>query len=599
MLQIILSQWIQSSIHALQQAASFPMQLSLPEIKMEPTKSKDHGDYATNIAMLLVKQLHKPPMEIAQTIVSKLLEQKHPFVQTVQVAKPGFINIRVSDSALLSVVSYVLEQQSQYGKTIQADPKQILVEFVSANPTGPLHLGHARGAFVGDVICRLLEASGHHVSREFYINDVGNQIQTLAKSIYARYQELFGIPIALEKDAYPGEYIIDIAKTIQSMHQDRWLHAKEEEWLPHFMEIGVLENLKCIRHSLESAHIPFDHWFSEKTLYEQGWVDNLIQAYRHNNMLYEAERAEGVADKVRREESKAAQYQAKQEGGTFLKTSSFGDDEDRILVRKNGQPAYMAGDLAYHWNKYQRGFDRLINVLGADHAGHVPRLRAGIQAMGLSDDRLDFVLVQMVRMIRHGAVARFSKRTGQIDLLDDLLQDIGNDVVRFAFLMRSPNTQFDFDLDQALEQSTKSPVFYVQYGHARMASILKKAKEKHIVPSKSQLDALPQITLLEEERDMLKKLDAFPKLVESAAWGLEPHRVLHFCQDLVGDFHSYFTKYRHTERILSANRELSILRVGLVAALKQTLQAALHLLGISAPEEMYLHHLQEEDSHVL
>ena len=551
-------------------------ELAVPPIAVELPKNPDHGDYACNIAMILTKLLGLSPREIAQKITQNL-KDPDGVIQAAEIAGPGFINLRVSNSALHKVIPEILAQGANYGLHPKNNQK-VLVEFVSANPTGPMHLGHARPAFLGDAVSRLLKAAGYDVTREFYINDAGNQIQILGRSVYARYCQLFGQKIELIKDAYPGEYVIKIAEKLRELDGNQWLDR--EDYLPRCIEIGIAENLKNIEETLLSADIEFDSWYSEQSLHDKDAISKLIADYRSRDMLYEAEQAVGTENKIRREESKSAQYTHQQEGGTFLKTSQFGDEEDRIILRKNGTPVYLVADIAYHQDKFARGFDRLIDVFGADHSGHVPRMRACMRALGLDDKKLDFLLVQIVRMLKDGQEFKISKRSGQIIELAEFIEDVGVDVARVVFLMRSANTQFDFDLDLALKKSSDNPVFYLQYGHARMATILSKAKFESVNTQILSRLKLP------EERNMLKKMAAYPEIILSAAKNLEPHRVLFYCHDLIGEFHAYFTQYRHTERIISDDFELTQARLGLVTALKQTLYNALSVLGISAPEYM-------------
>jgi len=559
-----------------------------PEISVTAPKNVDHGDYATNVALVFAKAAQKQPRALAEAICQELLKDTSTF-NHVEVAGPGFINMRLADAVVQDVVPKVLAAGTQYGFNTTQKRERVLIEFVSANPTGPIHLGHARGTFLGDALGRLLRAAGHDVTCEFYINDVGNQVRVLGRSVYLRYRELFGETVSLEKGEYPGAYIIDIAKMLKEQDGDKWLLAGEESAIAHCMQFAIAENLKHIRATLESADVHFDNWYSESSLHERKLPDQLIEEYKKLGMVYEADFAEGTEEKVRREDSKAAQYTEKQLGGLYLKTSRFGDEEDRILVRKNGAPVYLVADLAYHREKFQRGFDRMIDVFGADHANHVQRLKAGMSALGFDANKLQFVTVQIVRMMRAGKEVRFSKRSGEVELLSDLLEEVGSDVARFVFLMRASNSQFDFDLDLALKQSSDNPVFYVQYGHARMATLLKKAEAES--KGFQGLTSLTSQTLsrltLPEERTMIKKVAALPDVVLASANMLEPHRVLYYCQELIAEFHSYFTKYRHAERVISDDAELTQARLALVAALKLTLSNALNMLGISAPESMY------------
>ncbi len=553
---------------------------------VELTKNPDHGDYSSNVAMVLSKLAKQSPKQLATNIVHHLQDPTGA-IRKAEVAGPGFINLTMTDAALHEIIPAILKAQAQFGRH-PANGQSVLVEFVSANPTGPLHVGHARCAFMGDAAARLLSAAGYKVTREFYVNDVGNQVKTLARTIYARYQELHGEAIQLAANAYPGAYVIDIARVLQKEDGNKWMHQPESVWLPRCLALGIAENLKNIREVLGQAGITFDNWYFEHSLHDEKKVSKIIEDYRAKGMLYEATKAENSFDKVRREDSKSAQYSHQQLGGTFLKTAQYGDEEDRILLKSDGEPVYLLADLAYHQEKYARGFDLLIDVFGADHAGHVPRIKAGMQALGLDDTKLHILSVQIVHLLKEGKEVRFSKRAGDIYLLEDLLAEVGVDVARFIFLMRSAHTQFDFDLDLALKQSNDNPVFYVQYGHARMATLLKRALEANqpFMGAEKLHEIDLQKLCLPEERRMLMKMDLFPEVVMLAAKNLEPHRVIYFAQELISEFHSYFSKYRHSERIISDDKALTQSRLALVAALKQTLYNALMLLNISAPEHM-------------
>jgi arginyl-tRNA synthetase len=558
----------------------------VPSFSVDAPKNPEHGDYAVNVAMILAKPEKKKPRDIAQALVDNLVDDESA-IASVEIAGPGFLNFRLSDRVLQRAARHVLLAGQEWGRS-PSSGKKVLVEFVSANPTGPLHLGHARGAYVGDAVARLLEAAGHEVTREFYVNDFGKQVETLGRSVHARYRQLFGQEVTLEQGEYPADYVIDIAKTLKQEDGDKWLEAPPEAWMPRCVDVGIRENLKNIRRTLESLDIRFDVWGSEKGLHEAGRVRAVVDEYVACGKTYEAERARGTEDKVRHAGSKAAQFSVQQKGGTFLVTSEYGDEEDRVILRPDGTPVYLTADLAYHKEKFDRGFDRMIDVWGADHAGHVARIRGGMQALGMDDKKLDFLLVQIVRLMRGGEEVRISKRSGELYELEELAAEVGKDSVRFIFLMRSPNAQFDFDLELAQQQSSQNPVFYVQYGHARMVNVMKKAEEKgtSFVGEAAVTDAQLATLVLDEERAMLKKIAAFPEVVQGAAEVLEPHRVLYYCQDLIADFHGYFTKYRHSERIVSDDKDKTQGRLALVAALRRTLKNALGILGIEAPEYM-------------
>lgn len=555
-------------------------------VSIELPRQRSHGDYASNVAMVMSKQLKMKPRDLAEKITTSLVDPDG-LVASAEVAGPGFINFKLNQGAWDLGLRNVLSSGSQYGQS-PANSQKVLLEYVSANPTGPLHLGHARGAFVGDACARLLKAAGFDVTREFYVNDMGNQVKMLGRSVHARYRELFGQDIELGDGEYPGEYIIPIAQKLKDEDGDKWLEAEADAWLPRCIEIGIQENLKDIRDNLGKAAIEFDNFYRESKLHGNGKLDKIQADYQAAGMLYEARQAQGTEDKVRRDDSKAAKYSEHQKGGTFLKTEQFGDTEDRILIRANGEPVYLTADLAYHQEKYERGFDRIIDVFGADHGGHTPRIRAGMRALGLLDEKMDFLLVQMVRLIKDGKEVQFSKRSGNIILLSELLEDIGSDAARYVFLSRSPDTQFDFDLDVCKAEGSDNPVFYLQYGHARMATLLKRAENEgqaYVGLAGLKGEHLDRLQLPEEQA-MIQKMDEFPQVIQSAARDLEPQRVIHYCQELIKEFHGYFTKYRSTERIISDDVTLTQGRLALVAGLKLTIHNALTLLGISAPERM-------------
>lgn len=560
------------------------------------SKNAQFGDFAANIAMLIAREEKKAPRDIAELLVNKLKEITTIFAK-VEIAGPGFINLTLNNQSLSTIIPEVLLAGQNYGKSTTEPKKRVLIEFVSANPTGGLHLGHARGAFVGDALVRLFKAAGFEVTSEFYVNDVGNQVETLARTIHKRYRELFGEKITIEKNEYPGAYVIDIAEALKKIHGDKWLHKKEDEWLIPLAQFGVDYNLALIKRSLNNVDIEIDSFYKEHQLHENGSLDKLMKAYEERAMLYEALEAHGTKEKVRREESKAAQFAHLQQGGWFLKTSQFGDDEDRIVRRKDGRFVYLTADLAYHYEKFNRGFDIIIDVLGGDHSGHIGRIKAGMQALGHDPKRLQFSVVQMVRLLRNGQEVRFSKRAGEVASIDDLILEVGKDAARFVFLMRSPSSQFDLDLDILTLENHDNPVFYVQYGHARMATILKKARlEKNLSVNPKDFGVKEQECLnLPEERELILKITELPEVVREAALSLEPHRVIYYCQDLIKSFHGYFTKYRHSEKIISDDELKTKARLALVNALKETIYNALSFLGIEAPDYMQFTEVAEKE----
>lgn len=557
-------------------------------------KEAKFGDFSTNVALTTGKLLGQAPRALAQALSAKLNQSK--LFSKVEIAGPGFINFFLNNATLVKIISHIGQQQKVYGKSVLSPQPKALVEFVSANPTGPLHLGHARGAFAGDALARMLEAAGFLVTREFYVNDAGNQVEILGRTIHKRYRELFGEKIVIEPGEYPGENVIEIAQALKEQDGDKWLGLEEKHWLEPLVRFGVNYNLSIIKKTLVSIDISMDSWFLENTLHQGSALPDLIAEYEKLSMIYEADQALGSEDKIRRDESKAAKYAHLQAGGWFLKTSLFGDEEDRIIKRRDGRFVYLTADLAYHHHKFLRNFDLIVDVFGGDHAGHIGRIKAGMQALEHDVSKLKFAVVQMVRLLKNGQEVRFSKRSGQVVGIEDLVDEVGKDVARFIFLMRSLNSQFDIDFDQLTKQSQDNPVFYVQYGHARMATLLNKAKEKGISFDIANFDEkLISHLSLAEEKELLLKISELPDLVSDAAKALEPHRLIYFAQDLVKLFHSYFTKYRSSEKIISDDLEKTMAKLSLVFVVKQTIFNALQILGISAPDYMDLAHAPSDD----
>lgn len=569
----------------------------VPHYSVEVPKNPEHGDWSVNVAMVMGKTVGKPPLEFAEMIAKSLVDPDGLIV-SIEAAKPGFLNLRLKDSVFQSVARDVLRSGNEWGrKPPKSTGRKVLVEFVSANPTGPVHIGHARGAFVGDAICRLLEASGHEVTREFYINDFGKQVETLGRTTYKRYMQLFGEDVSLVEGEYPAEYVIDIAKAWKDEVGDTYKGKPESVWLPVAMQFAMKENLKAIRATLGMANITHETFFSERSLHDAGKVRDIVDVYKARGVTYEAAKGESrvKGEQVRDEDSNAAKYAEQQLGGTFLRTSTFQengkfvlkDEVDRIILRHDGTPVYLTADLAYHKEKFDRGYDLIVDVFGADHAGHVPRIQSGMKLLGFDEKKLQFVLVQIVRITRDGVEVKISKRAGEVAELKDLIEEAGADVCRFIFLMKTANSQFDFDLGTVKKHSKENPVFYFQYGHARCASILKKAEEKGqgFVGVEKLTDAQLARLVLPEEKMMLKKMSLLGDVVQSAAEKLEPHHVLYYCQELIADFHSYYTQTK-ADPIIGSDPEKTQGRLALVAALKQTLKSAFNILGVDAPDYM-------------
>ncbi|AVX19508.1 arginyl-tRNA synthetase [Carboxydocella sporoproducens DSM 16521] len=530
---------------------------SIPEFVLEIPREKAHGDFATNIAMLLTRQARKAPRQIAETLLPYLQAKLGETVTAIEVAGPGFINFRLNPRWLQQVVPLVLNKGADYGRTQVGGGKKVQVEFVSANPTGLLHMGNARGAALGDTIAALLDFSGHTVTREFYINDAGNQIENFGKSLEARYLQLLGQDVEFPEEGYHGRDIIETMQKLIDQEGDKWLTVAPAERRAYFIQFGLKEKLGAIKTVLERFGVHYDVWFSEQSLHDSGAVTNVIEELRQKGYIYE------------------------EDGALWFKATAFGDDKDEVVVRKNGVPTYFAADIAYHKNKFDRGFERVINIWGADHHGHVARMKGAMAALGYDPDKLDVVIMQLVRLFKGGEIVRMSKRSGEFVTLEDLIEEVGVDAARYFFIMRSADSHLDFDLDLARTQSSENPVYYVQYAHARICSILRQVEEKGLsLPAVEKADfaCLQQ----PEEQDLLKKLAELPDEIAYAAINLEPHLIARYAHELAAAFHSF---YNHC-RVIGEEEKIYQARVLLVKATQIALANTLRLLGVTAPERM-------------
>ena len=524
------------------------------EVRLESPKDKANGDYATNIAMQLTRLAKKPPRAIAEAIVANL-DKDAANIQTVEIAGPGFINITIKKDYLQDVVKTVLEQKADYGRSTAGAGERIQVEFVSANPTGDLHLGHARGSSVGDSLCNVLDLAGYDVSREYYINDAGNQINNLALSIEARYFEALGQGDSMPEDGYRGQDIKDIADALVQEHGDKFVSMTHEERFEEFRQHGLKVELAKLQQDLADFRVKFDVWYSESSLYKNGKIDEALAKLRANGHVFE------------------------EDGATWFRSTTFGDDKDRVLIKNDGTYTYLMPDIAYHEDKLQRGFGKLINVWGADHHGYIPRMKAAIEALGYDRDTLEVSIIQMVQLYKDGEKMKMSKRTGKAVTMRELVELVGLDAVRYFFAMRSGDTHMDFDLDLAVSQSNENPVFYSQYAHARISSILRQAEEQGLTVSEDQLNLLTS----EKEIDVLKKIGDFPQVIVDAAKQRAPHRITTYIHELASNFHSFY----NANKVLDAsNPELTGARLALIMAVKTTLANALKTVGVAAPEKM-------------
>ncbi|MBU8843685.1 MULTISPECIES: arginine--tRNA ligase [Bacillus] len=527
----------------------------IPNVVLETPKDKTHGDYSTNMAMQLARVAKKAPRQIAEEIVAHFDKGKAS-IEKLDIAGPGFINFYMNNQYLTKLIPSVLEAGEAYGETNIGNGERVQVEFVSANPTGDLHLGHARGAAVGDSLCNVLSKAGYDVSREYYINDAGNQINNLALSVEVRYFEALGLEKPMPEDGYRGEDIIAIGKRLAEEYGDRFVNEEESERLAFFREYGLKYELEKLRKDLENFRVPFDVWYSETSLYQNGKIDKALDALREKGHVYE------------------------EDGATWFRSTTFGDDKDRVLIKKDGTYTYLLPDIAYHKDKLDRGFDKLINVWGADHHGYIPRMKAAIEALGYEKGTLEVEIIQLVHLYKNGEKMKMSKRTGKAVTMRDLIEEVGLDAVRYFFAMRSADTHMDFDLDLAVSTSNENPVYYAQYAHARICSMLRQGEEQGLKPA-ADLDF--SHIQSEKEYDLLKTIGGFPEAVAEAAEKRIPHRVTNYIYDLASALHSFY----NAEKVIDPeNEEKSRARLALMKATQITLNNALQLIGVSAPEKM-------------
>ncbi|MGG4166010.1 arginine--tRNA ligase [Rossellomorea vietnamensis] len=527
----------------------------IPDVILEIPKEKSHGDYSTNMAMQLARVAKKAPRMIADDIVANF-DQSKASIEKVEIAGPGFINFYMNNEYLTDLIPLILDQDQEYGQSDAGNGERVNVEFVSANPTGDLHLGHARGAAVGDSLCNVLEKAGYKVTREYYINDAGNQIHNLAISVEARYFQALGQDKEMPEDGYHGADIIGIGKKLAEEFGSKYAEVSDEERYKFFREYGLKIEMAKLQKDLEMFRVPFNVWYSETSLYENGKIDAALKTLRDNGHVYE------------------------EDGATWFRSTELGDDKNRVLIKNDGTYTYLTPDISYHQDKFERGHDVLINIWGADHHGYIPRMKAAIEALGFDRDKLEVEVIQLVHLYKNGEKMKMSKRTGKAVTLRELVEEVGLDAVRYFFAMRSADTHMDFDLDLAVSQSNENPVYYAQYAHARICSILRQAEEQGLA-SEDKIDL--KLIGTEKEVDLLKKLGEFPQMIADAAEKRTPHRVANYINDLASAFHSF---YNANKVLDEENRELTTARLALVKVVRVTLQNALALIGVAAPEKM-------------
>lgn len=527
-----------------------------PAVILETPREKNRGDLATTLALTLAKPESKPPRTIAELIVANIRDEEG-IIEKTEIAGPGFINFFLTQDRWKKTLFEIDAAGSAYGFRNIGKGKKVLVEFVSANPTGPLHVGHGRGAAVGDALANLLAAVGYGVTREFYINDAGRQVRLLALSVYCRYQQALGNDVPFPEDGYHGDYIRELAEGFRKAYGDRFAKASFESCEKEFAGFSKDAMLADIRIDLEAFGVKFDTWFSEASLLSNGAVQQSLDELMESRNLYE------------------------QDNALWLRSTLFGDDKDRVVVKKDKSYTYLATDIAYHRNKLGRGFKTLVNIWGADHHGYIPRVQAVIQAFGHPRDALHVLLVQLVAVLRHGQPVPMSKRAGNFVTLRDVMQDVGADAARFIFLTRRSDSHLDFDLETAKEQSRENPVYYVQYAHARLASIFREAETRAIaLPTADRIDV--SLLDLAEEQAIIKMLAKYPEVVEEAALAYEPHRLTFYLQELAGLLHNYYFKHR----VLTDDANRTAAKLFLMKQVKTVLRSALGILGVNAPERM-------------
>ena len=552
MIRYEIEKLIADGIRAAQNAGEIPS-VGAPEPLVERPQRPEHGDYASSLPLRLARTAQMKPMDLARLIARRI--EAGGAIESIDTAPPGFINFRLSTKWLASQVDEIAKEGVTFGDLPLGAGKRIQVEFVSANPVGPIHVGNGRGLALGDTLARVLEAAGFDVQREYFVNDAGTQTETFAATLYARYQQLFGREAAIPEGGYPGEYMVDLAQQIKDERGDSLLRPLGVPYPPELHDLGIQKMLEWIKGDLAAIGVEYDNWFSERSLYQNSTYEKAMALLREHG------------------------YIAQREGAVWFASSALGEEKDNVLVRSTGQPTYFASDIAYHYDKFLvRGFDRVVNVWGADHQGHVPRMKAAVAALDVDPDRLTIIIYQLVTLKRGAETVRLSKRAGEIITLREVVEEVGADAARFNFVSRAADSHMDFDIELAKRQSSENPVYYVQYAHARIAGILAQASDRIEDWSAGDVSLLAH----ESELALIRKMLRLPELVEAIAVSLEPHQLPYYAGDLATAFHDFYEKCR----VLSDDDALSMARLKLVSAAKLVLARALNLMGMSAPERM-------------
>jgi arginyl-tRNA synthetase len=549
---------------------------TIPDVEIEVPRNESMGDYATTVAMRLARPTGKPPREIAEEISAKISASHGDLFDNIEIAGPGFINFRLRREAVLAELRNLLKEGHSTLRSDIGGGTRIQVEFVSANPTGPLHIGHGRGAAVGNALCNILKAAGYDVEREFYINDAGLQVKLLGLSVYARYQQQLGNDAEFPEDGYKGEYIAEIAARLRETEGDRFSNVPFDNCRDFITNFAYKMMLAEIAKDLKDFGVVFDRWQSERELHEKGKVQDALNTLQEKGLLYE------------------------KEGARWFRSSEFDDNKDRVVIKNDGEFTYFASDIAYHKDKLDRGFEEIIDIWGADHHGYIPRIRSVLEAFDLPKERFSVILIQMVTLLRRGQPVQMSKRAGNFITLREVLDEVGPDITKFIFLTRKADSHLDFDIETAKEQSSENPVFYVQYAFARISSLFRQAREREVLRQGTEAGGQgsaaggrsgegaeiekAELSLLKEDEEisLIKKVLQYPSVFEGAAIYREPHRITYYLQELAGMFHSYY--YRH--RIVIDDHALSLARLAMCRAVQIVLKEGLGLLGITAPERM-------------
>jgi len=552
MLKQTITDLLNKAVKEAQKAGKLPA-FAPPETAIEHPQNPEHGDYSSSLALKLAREAHMKPLDIAKAVINFI--SPSPEIEKVEVAPPGFINFTLKNEWLSKQVDAILSEGKTYGNIALGKSKKIQIEFVSVNPTGPIHVGHGRGAVLGSTLCNIMNAGGYDVTKEYYFNDSGSQMDAFRNSIWARYQQALGKDATMPEDGYHGNYLVDLAKEIAREQGDRYLKMPEAEGFNKLGEVGLAKILEGTKQDLKTLRVEYDVWYSEKTLYENGQFDKVMKLLQEKG------------------------YIAEKEGATWFASTALGEDKDNVVIRGNGSPTYFAADIAYHYNKFiERKFDKVINIWGADHMGHVSRMKAVVSALGIDPTRLEIIVNQMVTMRRGGEVVRISRRTGDMITLRELLEEVGPDACRFILLSRAADAQMDFDMELAKKQSAENPVYYVQYAYARIASILRVAEERGATDKGGDVSLLTT----EPELTLIRKMLLLPELVETITLTLEPHHLTYYAQDLATIFHAFYRDCR----VVSDDKALTAARLKLVKAAKLVLGRTLNLMGMTAPERM-------------